>query len=62
MNKKNEGNLFTTKRYVSIQTLPIQKYVSIKTLILHLQEIYVNQNTTSSSPRNYMFPLGIETI
>jgi len=38
-----------------------KRYVLIETSILHLQEIYVNQNTTSSSPRG-MFPLGIETI
>jgi hypothetical protein len=48
--KKDKQVLFTTKSYVSIQTLP-----------LHNWEICVNWNTTYSSPRG-MFPLGIETI
>jgi hypothetical protein len=49
-NKKDEHNMFTTKNYVSIQTL-----------LVHNREVCVNQNTTYSSPRG-MFPLGIETI
>jgi hypothetical protein len=55
--------LFTTKRYVLIETplIPLKRYVLVETSFFHLQEIYVNQNTTSSSPRG-MFPLGIETI
>jgi hypothetical protein len=48
--KKDEGNFFTTKNYVSIQILP-----------LHNRDVCVNQNTTCSSPK-IMFPLGIETI
>ncbi len=38
-----------------------KRYVSIKTPLLHLQEVCVNWITTFSSPRG-MFPLGIETI
>jgi hypothetical protein len=48
--KKDEHNMFTTKNYVSIQIL-----------LVHNQEVCVNQNTTYSSPRG-MFALGIETI
>jgi hypothetical protein len=48
--KKDEHNLFTTKNYVSIQTLHVYN-----------REVCVNQNTTCSSLRG-MFPLGIETI
>jgi hypothetical protein len=50
MKKKDEQNMFTTKSYVSIQTLP-----------LHIQEVCVNRNTTYSSPK-CMFPLGFKTI
>jgi hypothetical protein len=50
MDEKDEQNLFITKSYVLIQTL-----------VLHNQEICVNQNTTYSFPRG-MFPLGIQII
>jgi len=48
--KKHEQNLFTTKSYVLIQTLPF-----------HKQELCLNRNTTCSSPIS-MFPLGIEIV
>ncbi len=48
--KKDEHNMFTTKSYVSIQTLPI-----------HNWKVCVNWNITYSFPRG-MFPLGIETL
>jgi len=50
MDEKDEQNLFITKSYVLIQTL-----------VVHNQEICVNQNTTYSFPRG-MFPLGIQII
>jgi hypothetical protein len=39
--KKDEKKLFTTKNYVSIQTLPftIERYVSTKTPHVHFQEV-----------------------
>ncbi len=43
--QKDEQNLFTTKNYVAIQTL-----------LIHNQEICVNQNTTCLFPKG-MFPL-----
>jgi hypothetical protein len=45
-----EQNLFTTKNYVSIQTL-----------FVHNWKVCVNWNTTCSSPRS-MFPLGIDIV
>jgi len=50
MKKKDKQTLFTTKNYVSIQTLT-----------LHNCEISVNRNTTCSSPRG-MIPIRIGTI
>jgi hypothetical protein len=50
MKKKDKQTLFTTKNYVSIQTLT-----------LHNSEICVNQNTACSSPRG-MISLRIGTI
>jgi len=48
--QKDEQNIFTTKSYVSIQTL-----------FIHNREICVNQNTICSFPKG-MFPLRIKTI
>jgi hypothetical protein len=50
MNKKDEQNMFTTKSYVSIQTISF-----------HNQKVSINRNTTYSFPKG-MFPLGIEII
>jgi len=49
--------IFIIKRYVLIEhhLFISKRYVLVKTLIFHLQKTYVNQNTTSSSPRG-MFP------
>jgi len=49
-NKINEQNLFTTKSYVLIQTLP-----------LHNWKVSINRNTTYSSLKG-MFPLRIEIV
>ncbi len=53
MNQKNEGNMFTTKSCVSVQIylFTTERYVSIQTPNVHLQEVCVNQNTIFSSPR-----------
>jgi len=50
MKKKDEQNMFIAKSYVLIQALP-----------LHTWKVFVNWNTTCSSPID-MFPLGIDTL